>query len=71
MWQYSLFRIACEWGDVYNCDWKLKYFKESVIMTENEKVLIETIRNQADPTQAMITAMGIISDYLTQPESFE
>lgn len=40
-------------------------------MTENEIVLIETIRNHPDPEQAMLIAIEIISDFLKQLESFE
>lgn len=40
-------------------------------MTENEIVLIETIKNHSEPEQAMLIAIEIISDFLKQPESFE
>ena len=40
-------------------------------MTENEKVLIETIKNHSDPEQAMLVAIKIISDFLKQLESSE
>ena len=38
-------------------------------MTANETELIEIIRNDKDPVEAMITAFKIISDYLAQPQS--
>lgn len=39
-------------------------------MTENERQLIDIIRNNENPEQALITATAIILDYLTQHESF-
>ena len=38
--------------------------KEVFEMTENEKELIELIRNSKDPEKALITAVNIIVDFL-------
>ncbi len=40
-------------------------------MTANEIKLIEMIRNNKNPEQALSLAVKIILDCLTQPESFE
>ena len=40
-------------------------------MTNNEIELLNLIRNNANPEQALITAIEIIIKYLEQPESFE
>lgn len=36
-------------------------------MTENEIELIEMIRNNPNPEQALVTAIEIIIDFLKQP----
>ncbi len=36
-------------------------------MTDNEKELIELIRNSDNPQMALYKAMGIISEYVTNP----
>ena len=40
-------------------------------MTENEIMLLDTIKNHPHPEQAMLIAIEIISDFLKQPESSE
>lgn len=40
-------------------------------MTENEKTLINLIRENDNPTQALTTAIDIIACYLVQQKSFE
>lgn len=40
-------------------------------MTNNQKSLLKLIRESADPTQAILVAIEIISDYLRQPESLK
>ena len=40
-------------------------------MTENEKELINMIRENDNPEQALMTATVIILDFLKQHESFE
>lgn len=40
-------------------------------MTNQELELLELIRNNEDPEQALITAFNIILDYLKQHESSE
>ena len=40
-------------------------------ITENEKQLIDLIRENDNSEQAIITATAIIIDFLTQHESFE
>lgn len=45
--------------------------KEIQIMTENEIMLLDTIKNHPNPEQAMLIAIEIISDFLKQPESSE
>lgn len=40
-------------------------------MTENEIALINLIRNNKNPEQALITAIEIISNFLKQHQSFE
>ena len=40
-------------------------------MTDNELELLELIKNQPNPEQAILIAIEIISDFLKQPESFE
>ena len=45
--------------------------KGDQVMTENERQLIDIIRNNENPEQALITATAIILDYLTRHESFE
>lgn len=40
-------------------------------MTNNEKILIETIRTSSNPEQALMVAFEIITNYLKQPVSFE
>lgn len=40
-------------------------------MTENELELINMIREHNDSEQALLTAVNIIIEYLTRPESFE
>lgn len=45
--------------------------KEIQTMTENEIMLLDTIKNHPNPEQALLTAIEIISDFLKQPESFE
>lgn len=40
-------------------------------MTENEIKLLNLIRNNENPDQALVTAIQIITDYLKQSESFE
>lgn len=38
-------------------------------MSENEKELLGIIRENDNPEQALVTAIGIISDFLTLHES--
>lgn len=38
-------------------------------MTNDQYELLEMIRNSKDPEQAILTALGVIIDYLTQHES--
>lgn len=40
-------------------------------MTDNERMLLDIIRNSPDPDVAIEIAINIIIDYLKQPESFE
>lgn len=40
-------------------------------MTENELKLIELIRGNDNPEEAIITAVNIITSFLEQPQSFE
>jgi len=40
-------------------------------MSENEIILLDIIRKNENPKQALITAIEIITKYLEQPESFE
>ena len=40
-------------------------------MTENEMMLIETIKNHSNPEEAILIAIQIISDFLKQFESSE
>ena len=40
-------------------------------MTENEIKLIELIRENDNPEQAIITAVSIITSFLEQPQSSE
>lgn len=40
-------------------------------MTENERELLNTIRQSKDPEKALITAISIITAYLKQPVSTE
>ena len=39
-------------------------------MTDNELILIEAIRQSADPEKALITAIEIITDFLKLQQSF-
>ena len=39
-------------------------------MTENEIKLISIIREQENPTQALVVAIRVIISYLTQHESY-
>ena len=45
--------------------------KGDQVMTENERQLINIIRNNENPEQALITATAIILDFLTQRGSSE
>lgn len=45
--------------------------KETQIMTNNETMLLDTIKNHPNPEQALLLAIEIISDFLKQPESSE
>lgn len=38
-------------------------------MTENEMKLLEMIRKNDNPEQALLTAVGVIIDYLSHPVS--
>jgi hypothetical protein len=40
-------------------------------MTENELKLIELIRENDNPDEAIVTAVNIITSFLEQPQSFE
>ena len=40
-------------------------------MTNNEITLLNIIRENENPEQALVTAIEIIIKYLEQPESFE
>lgn len=40
-------------------------------MTENERTLINLIRENDNPQQALATAVDIITSYLKQQKSFE
>lgn len=40
-------------------------------MTENEMMLLETIKNHSNPEEAILIAIQIISDFLKQLESSE
>ena len=40
-------------------------------MTNNEIELLKLIRENDNPTQALVTAIELIIKYLEQPESFE
>ena len=40
-------------------------------MTENEIKLIELIRENDNPEEAILTAVSIITSFLEQPQSFE
>ena len=40
-------------------------------MTDNELKLIELIRENDNPEQAILTAVNIITSFLEQPRSFE
>jgi hypothetical protein len=40
-------------------------------MTDNERELLNTIRQSNDPEKALITAISIITAYLKQPLSAE
>ena len=40
-------------------------------MTENERELIKLIRENDNPEQAVLVAIEVILEYLTQPGSFE
>ena len=40
-------------------------------MTKNETRLLDIIRNHENPTEAITIAIGIISAFLAQPQSFE
>ena len=40
-------------------------------MTDNELKLIELIRENDNPEEAIITAVSIITSFLKQPQSFE
>jgi hypothetical protein len=42
-----------------------------VIMTDNELKLIELIRENDNPEEAILTAVSIITSFLEQPQSFE
>ena len=42
--------------------------KDIQVMTKNEIMLIETIRNHPDPKQAMIKAVEIMVEYLKKNE---
>ena len=39
-------------------------------MTDNEQKLIRIIRESNDPEAALVIAVGIITDYLRQPELY-
>ena len=39
-------------------------------MTENERKLIDMIREQSDPASAIVIAVNVIISYLEQHESF-
>ena len=43
--------------------------KEIQIMTENEIMLLDTIKNHPNPEQAMLIAVEIILSFLNHPES--
>ena len=38
-------------------------------MTDNETALLEMIRNNENPEQAILVAIGVIIDFLNRPES--
>lgn len=38
-------------------------------MTNDQTELLDMIRNSKDPEKAILTALGVIIDYLSQPES--
>lgn len=40
-------------------------------MTNDQTELLDMIRNSKDPEKAILTALGVIIDYLSQHESFE
>ena len=40
-------------------------------MTDNERELLNTIRQSKNPEKALIMAISIITNYLKQPLSFE
>lgn len=40
-------------------------------MTENEIKLLEMIRSNDNPEQALLTAVAVIIDFLNRPESTE
>ncbi len=41
------------------------------IMTENEIKLLSLIRSDNNPSEAVVVAIRVISDFLTQPLSFQ
>jgi hypothetical protein len=45
--------------------------KEIQVMTDNEKMLLDIVRNSPDPYIAIEIAIEIISNFLKRPESFE
>ena len=50
--------------------YKCSIDKGETTMTENEIQLLNLIRNNENPEQALVTAIQIITDYLKQSQSF-
>ena len=60
---YTLIRTSVR----YRLSWK----GDLNFMTKNEEVLLSMVRENDNPEQALEIAIGIISDFLMQPGSFE